>query len=59
MVRYVVAGMENTTQAHGNFIEPGVEIERLALIEKRKHYDEDRPAGKPFVIEAPKNYPKK
>jgi hypothetical protein len=42
-----------------NYLEPGIETEREVLADAAAKRDTDRPAGKPFTIEAPKNYPRR
>ena len=40
----------------GNYIEPGISVERQALANAEDRRDENRLAGAPFVIPSPKNY---
>lgn len=57
MTRHKTVGTPIEEQdQQGNFSEHGILVEREVLANAAAKRDENRPSGKPFVIEAPKNY---
>ncbi len=50
-------GVPFTNPVPGNYIDPGVSVEKQALASAAARRDEGRPTGVPFVIPSPKNYP--